>query len=221
MSRRRLLEVLGLHGRATVGEIKKRYRELARRYHPDLNAGDERAAVRFKAIRSAYEALLVASGTEPDGVDDIELLTKRKVAPTVEGVRSPNERAPTADRVARMIADRRAKLAKSKRELERLQADVTDGEAKGTAARKRGDIQMARHFERRVDADRSRVYALLGEVAGLERELEGLEFRASQGGSESRLVKGRTENVQREARQAFEDELAAIKNRYERDKEPR
>ena len=35
--------------------------------------------------------------------------------------------------------------------------------------------ETARHFERRAEADRSRLYALLGEISGLERELRGLE----------------------------------------------
>jgi len=59
--------------------------------------------------------------------------------------------------------------------VHRTQAEVRDGDAKAGAARRRGNDRMARHFERRVEADRSRVYALLGELSGLERELRGLE----------------------------------------------
>jgi molecular chaperone DnaJ len=50
-------EVLGIDRRARLAEIKKVYRRLARRYHPDLNPGDKRAEERFKKITEAYEVL--------------------------------------------------------------------------------------------------------------------------------------------------------------------
>jgi molecular chaperone DnaJ len=50
-------EVLGVDRRARIGEIKKAYRKLARRYHPDLNPGDRKAEERFKQISEAYDVL--------------------------------------------------------------------------------------------------------------------------------------------------------------------
>ncbi len=50
-------ELLGVDRRARPSEIKKVYRRLARRYHPDLNPGDKRAEERFKQITEAYEVL--------------------------------------------------------------------------------------------------------------------------------------------------------------------
>lgn len=58
MVRERMLGLLGLGADATTEEIKRRYRELARRYHPDVNPGDSRAQARFRAILSAYQQLL-------------------------------------------------------------------------------------------------------------------------------------------------------------------
>jgi molecular chaperone DnaJ len=49
--------LLGLERGASVGEIKRAYRRLARRYHPDINPGDHRAAAQFRQIAEAYEAL--------------------------------------------------------------------------------------------------------------------------------------------------------------------
>jgi molecular chaperone DnaJ len=49
--------VLGLGREASLGEIKRAYRRLARRYHPNLNPGDREAAVRFQRIVEAYEIL--------------------------------------------------------------------------------------------------------------------------------------------------------------------
>ncbi|RMF21855.1 MAG: J domain-containing protein [Cyanobacteria bacterium J083] len=50
-------EILGVSKTATPEEIKKAYRKLARKYHPDLNPGDEAAEKRFKEINEAHEVL--------------------------------------------------------------------------------------------------------------------------------------------------------------------
>ncbi len=49
-------EVLGVEPTATIAEIKQRYRELARKYHPDLNPGPD-AAQKIKLINEAYHIL--------------------------------------------------------------------------------------------------------------------------------------------------------------------
>ncbi|MGE0702368.1 MAG: molecular chaperone DnaJ [Vicinamibacterales bacterium] len=49
--------VLGLTREATLGDIKRAYRRLARRYHPDINPGDRVAAAEFRRIAEAYETL--------------------------------------------------------------------------------------------------------------------------------------------------------------------
>ncbi len=50
--------ILGLRRGATEGEIKRAYRRLARRYHPDINPGDEAAGLLFRRIAEAYETLM-------------------------------------------------------------------------------------------------------------------------------------------------------------------
>ena len=50
-------QILGVSKSATPEEIKKAYRKLARKYHPDLNAGDKEAERRFKEINEAQEVL--------------------------------------------------------------------------------------------------------------------------------------------------------------------
>jgi molecular chaperone DnaJ len=52
-----LYEVLGVAKTASQDEIKKAYRKLARRYHPDKNHGDKEAEERFKEIQAAYDVL--------------------------------------------------------------------------------------------------------------------------------------------------------------------
>jgi molecular chaperone DnaJ len=50
--------VLGVQPGASESEIKRAYRRLARRYHPDINPGDQSAALRFRQILEAYETLI-------------------------------------------------------------------------------------------------------------------------------------------------------------------
>jgi molecular chaperone DnaJ len=52
-----LYELLGLARGATLIEIKRSYRRLARKYHPDINPGDHAAETHFKEITRAYETL--------------------------------------------------------------------------------------------------------------------------------------------------------------------
>ncbi|MCJ2544608.1 DnaJ domain-containing protein, partial [Thermostichus vulcanus] len=50
-------QILGVSKDATPDEIKRAYRKLARKYHPDVNPGDREAEERFKAINEAHEVL--------------------------------------------------------------------------------------------------------------------------------------------------------------------
>ena len=50
-------KTLGVSRDASVDEIKKSYRRLARKHHPDLNPGDKSAEIKFKEINEAYEVL--------------------------------------------------------------------------------------------------------------------------------------------------------------------
>jgi molecular chaperone DnaJ len=50
-------KVLGVGKNASDDEIKKAYRKLARKYHPDTNAGDKKAEERFKEISQAHDVL--------------------------------------------------------------------------------------------------------------------------------------------------------------------
>lgn len=50
-------ETLGLKRAATEEEIRKAYRRLARKHHPDLNPGDKAAEDRFKEVQEAYDVL--------------------------------------------------------------------------------------------------------------------------------------------------------------------
>ena len=57
MSKRDYYEILGVEKNATESEIKKAYRKLALKYHPDKNPDDKEAEKKFKEAAEAYEVL--------------------------------------------------------------------------------------------------------------------------------------------------------------------
>src|SRR5215831_21298488 len=57
MAKRDFYEVLGVSKGASEADIKKAYRRLARKLHPDVNPGDKAAQKRFQEVQEAYEVL--------------------------------------------------------------------------------------------------------------------------------------------------------------------
>ncbi|MCH8538944.1 MAG: DnaJ domain-containing protein, partial [Alkalimonas sp.] len=57
MSKRDYYEVLGVEKGAEAKDIKKAYKRLAMKYHPDRTKGDKELEVKFKEIQEAYEIL--------------------------------------------------------------------------------------------------------------------------------------------------------------------
>jgi molecular chaperone DnaJ len=57
MSKRDYYDILGVSRGATAEEIKKSYRKLAIKYHPDKNPGDKEAEEQFKEAAEAYDVL--------------------------------------------------------------------------------------------------------------------------------------------------------------------
>ena len=57
MAKRDYYEVLGVDKKASEDEIKKAYRKIAIKYHPDRNPGDKTAEEKFKEAAEAYSVL--------------------------------------------------------------------------------------------------------------------------------------------------------------------
>ncbi len=73
MRKKDYYQILGVSRNATLDEIKKAYRKIAMRYHPDKNPGDKRAEERFKEASMAYQTLselrLQHIGDQASGTD--------------------------------------------------------------------------------------------------------------------------------------------------------
>ena len=57
MAKRDYYDVLGIGRGADEKEIKRAYRKLAKKYHPDINPGDKEAEQKFKELTEAYNVL--------------------------------------------------------------------------------------------------------------------------------------------------------------------
>ncbi len=78
-------EVLGVAKRASHDELRKAYRQLARRWHPDLHPNEPEAEARFKEVASAWEVLGdPARRARHDGPRDVEGDDIERVAAAVE-----------------------------------------------------------------------------------------------------------------------------------------
>jgi len=68
-------QVLGVPDSATQDEVKKAYRRLAKRYHPDANQNDPKSADRFKEISEAYQ--VIGDAEKRKQYDDMRRLYSR------------------------------------------------------------------------------------------------------------------------------------------------
>ena len=57
MSKKDYYDILGVNKKSTPEEVKKAYRSLAMKYHPDRNQGDKTAEGKFKEASEAYQVL--------------------------------------------------------------------------------------------------------------------------------------------------------------------
>ena len=71
MADRDFYEILGVQKNASDDEIKKSYRKLAMKYHPDRNKDDKEAEKKFKEATAAYEALNCLLYTSPSPRDGL------------------------------------------------------------------------------------------------------------------------------------------------------
>ncbi|MFW9781568.1 MAG: DnaJ domain-containing protein [Candidatus Heimdallarchaeota archaeon] len=71
MDKKESLDTLGLQNGATHDEIKKKFRKLAKKSHPDLNKDKVKATNDFIKLRDAYDTLLNEKKTEPPNTSKV------------------------------------------------------------------------------------------------------------------------------------------------------
>ena len=69
MAKQDYYEILGVSKSADEREIKKAYKRLAMKFHPDRNQGDKESEAKFKEIKEAYEIL--TDGAETCGLRSV------------------------------------------------------------------------------------------------------------------------------------------------------
>jgi curved DNA-binding protein CbpA len=109
-------EVLGVAPGASAEEMKKAYRVLARRYHPDRAGGDPVAEERFKEVKAAYDVL-----SDPE---------KRKAYEAPPRARTRGRRPTVTTRRSRGREDDMTRV-ELKLDLEGLVGGLVDGLVKG------------------------------------------------------------------------------------------
>lgn len=85
-------KILGVPRDASTEEIKRSYRRLARKYHPDMNPGDKSAEERFKDIGEAYNVL--SDSAKRSQYDQFSRFLNQKKAKRRPVARSPRSTAP-------------------------------------------------------------------------------------------------------------------------------
>ena len=86
----RYFDELGLQNDASITEVKKAYRNLAKQYHPDLNTSEE-ASEKFIQIREAYEILIGTRQVPRSFISDKEKVERNKARQKAK--EDPEERA--------------------------------------------------------------------------------------------------------------------------------
>jgi DnaJ domain len=94
-------QILGVDPDATMAQIKKAYRTLARQHHPDANPGDPDAAARFRQIADAYDTL--SDPTRRDAYDR----TRPTATATLVGstLAEPGPHGPAASHIVQLLEE--------------------------------------------------------------------------------------------------------------------
>ena len=87
-------KILGVSRDESLENIKKAYRRLARKYHPDVNPGDKKSEEKFKEINEAYNAIISGNASEPHkeeakSLKKLKLQHKQKMILTLMMWRKP------------------------------------------------------------------------------------------------------------------------------------
>jgi hypothetical protein len=116
--------ILGLTPDATLADVKKAYRKLARQYHPDRNNADPRAIDRFRRITEAYEYLSAHLKDDADGNG-----RPGPATPPRADVGTPGEYSEAASHVLTMLEEAWQALRARQHEIPPVVIIITTGRA--------------------------------------------------------------------------------------------
>ena len=102
--------ILGVERTATASDVKRAYRRLARKHHPDINPGDQEAEAFFRRVSEAYETLI-----DPERRQDYD--THGRVRPGPEGVNVEFEGFDFSEICSRMCSPIRVRVGLGERAL--------------------------------------------------------------------------------------------------------
>lgn len=164
-------DILGLPRTATVDEIKKRYRELARKYHPDVNQNNPQASRLFSEVTTAYKTL---SDANARAAYDAELSLKER---TEQAARSaPGPRSSPRSGVAtppRTTTGAATAASQAFNESERLSVSAQSAFTRGKFVEAKSLAEQALRKNRR----NALAYEVLGDVYRLQgRSDESLQM---------------------------------------------
>lgn len=163
-------KVMGLPFEATDEQIKRTYRELAKKYHPDMHPDDQQAAERFAEISEAYETL---------GDADKKAEYDRQVKAALDA-----RRAQAAQAQARAQAQAQAQAARQQSAADfgqRYRQFIFDAQAGADAAYKMAAEAQTAAYNRGYaqGANDTRAQAEQA-IAGFKREIEQLKGRLAE-----------------------------------------
>jgi DnaJ-class molecular chaperone len=159
MAKEDFYKVLGVERKAKPDEIKKAYRRLARKFHPDVNPGDKSAEERFKLITEAHDVLSDPKkrsvydrfGQYSDNLADAAARGAEPGGGAEAGVRPSTSRASigaTPRPAARAARETRAAVRVSATSSQTCSAAAAGGRARRPSANRRARCRSAARTSR-------------------------------------------------------------------------
>ena len=167
-SQRSYYDVLGVPRTATQDEIKKRYREMARQYHPDVNTNNPAAPQIFSQITTAYKTL---SDTDARATYDAEqsLLERQKAEAAKRAQATGGGARPgSANRAASSGQTARAAQSNAQAESTRFVIEAQSAFGRGRFIEARTLAEQALRLNRR----NAIAYEVIGDVYRLQNKID-------------------------------------------------
>jgi tetratricopeptide (TPR) repeat protein len=162
-------DILGVSRTASQDDIKKRYRELARQHHPDVNRENPAAAKMFARMTAAYKSI-----SDPDSraVYDADLVLKERQAQTARSRSAPSSPTPSSrprsSSPPPTAASGPTQQQQNNAEALRLLSEAQASFARGRFVEARSLAEQSLRLNRKSD----KAYEVLGDIYRLQGKTE-------------------------------------------------